>query len=296
MRCPCKLNRSGWPGWLTRRLPAMDDPRPLAGGGPAKDRAAFTRMVSAIKIGPTWKTSAEGRHRAADLAALAALHLPRPTVLEVGAADGVTSLELMELMDQRKVDFASYMVTDRLPRALAARRGNKLFFHGPEGELLLAATPRWVVYADLEGGCPLSRWWGGRVLAAAPGLEDARPVELWQPELAARAGQDQRVELLAHDVFTPWPGPAADLVKAANLLNPEYFSQAQLRRALGHLGRALNQDGLLLVADNEPGRPERLRYSLLRRDGERLKPVAQEGGGARSGGLARELRLGGAGS
>lgn len=293
MRWPCKLNRSGWPAWLGRLLPSMDDPRPLAAAQPPGQRTAFTRLVSAIKVGPTWKTSAPGRHREADQAALAALATSRPTVLDMGAADGVTSLELMELMG---MDFAQFFVTDHLPEVLAVGSGDIIYFYSPDGKLLLAATPRWVAYTGWEGANLLSRWLAGRVLAAAPGPGRARLVSLLQPELRDLASRDSRVVLQLHDVFAPWPGPRADLVKAANLLNPDYFSQAQLSLALRHLGRALQPGGLLLLADNETGPEGRLYYSLLRRVGNALEVVDERHGGARAGHLARQMRLGGEGS
>jgi SAM-dependent methyltransferase len=271
----------------------MDDPRPLAGDEPPKQRAAFTRLASAIKVGPTWKTSAPGRHRAADRAAVAALESPRPVVLDVGAADGVTSLELMERMG---MDFAQFFVTDRTLELLAARRGKMVFFYSSQGELLLAASPRLVAYADLAAADPLSRHLAGRMLRAAPRAGLARRVWLVQPELRELARRDSRVALRAHDIFSPWPGPGIDLIKAANLLNPDYFSPAQLRRALGHLGRALNPGGLLLLADNEPGPAGRLCFSLFRRGGDGLEMVEEQHGGARAAGLARQVRLGGEGA
>ncbi|RJX31649.1 MAG: hypothetical protein C4525_11690 [Desulfarculus sp.] len=286
MRLPVKLKQGAWPAWLCRLLPSGPDPTPLAGPEPPAGRAEFARLVSALKVGATWKTTAPGRHRDADQAALGLLAAAEPTVLDVGAADGVTSLELME---QMQGCFARYYVTDAFLEVGFAQQGRRGYFLGPGGEVLLGVGPRLLAYGEMAGAGPLSRWLAGRLLSGpAPGVQ-ARRLRLVQPELERAARQDHRIVIQAYDVFRPWPGPPLDLIKAANLLNPEYFGREQLALALGHLWRSLRPQGLLLLVDNVGPAPEDMCFSVLGKGQRRWAVRAQAHGGARAAGLAAEL-------
>ncbi|MEW5914179.1 MAG: hypothetical protein AB1814_16610 [Thermodesulfobacteriota bacterium] len=286
MRLPLKLRQDAWPAWLCRLLPSGPDPTPLADPQPPSGRAEFARLVSALKLGATWKTTAPGRHQAADQAALALLSAEAPAVLDVGAADGVTSLELMERLGGR---FARYYVTDAFLEVGLVQQGRRTYFLGPRGEALLAAGPRLLAYGDRAGADPLSRWLAGRLLAGLPAGAPARALRLVQPELERAAAQDPRIVVQVYDVFQPWPGPPLDLIKAANLLNPEYFRHEQLALALGQLWRSLRPQGLLLLVDNLGPGPEGLCYSVLGRGQGRWVVRAQAGGGARAAGLAAQM-------
>ncbi len=205
MRTPVKLNKAGWPAWALAFLPKMDDPRQLARGAVA-DPEAFSRMVSTIKVGSTWRTTQARRHGRSDLEVRRLLAGSRPYILDVGASDGTTSLDLIQKL---KDGFARYYVTDKVleVRVLAARPA--VFFYDPQGAPLMAATPRLVAYADCSDADPLSRRLARGLIAQAPPLAagGARPVSLVQEELSDLCRRDPRVRLLAYDILEPWSGP-----------------------------------------------------------------------------------------
>lgn len=74
------------------------------------------------------------------------------------------------------------------------------------------------------------------------------------------------------------PGPF-DIIRAANLLNGDYFGQAQLLRMVESLRARLAEGGCLLVARNLPGET-RTRATLFRHHGGRLVGEAEINGGS----------------
>lgn len=105
MRFPVKLNRAFWSKTLTQILPSAADPRVLCLG--KVDEETFTNAVSAFKFGTTFKSTQKARFPLTILE-LASLSYPqRPIVVDVGASDGITSLDLMQA-----IPFEKYYVTD----------------------------------------------------------------------------------------------------------------------------------------------------------------------------------------
>ncbi|MGE4297868.1 MAG: hypothetical protein AB7E47_07555 [Desulfovibrionaceae bacterium] len=266
MRLPVKLNAARWPAWCGRVIARFPDPRPLCDPvlAAGMDRAAFSAAVSAFKLGTTCKTTAPGRHARTDAAIVDMLAGTRPApeagtgpviaagtrpvILDVGASDGSTSLDLMDALGGH---FSAYWVTD-LHVALRWRdAGGTRYFYDREDRCQCAVDDRFLYYADYADGIwPLGDM-ARRVLDRAPQVGDHAPAaSVVQPELVRRAATDERVRVAEHDVFTPWTGPRADCIKAANVLNRDYFPDAMIVAALGHLLAALAPGGVLCVIDN----------------------------------------------
>jgi hypothetical protein len=278
MKVPVRLNRAGW-GPLPRRI-CFPDPALLLRADAIQTAEAFSELVSLVLVHGTYKTTRPGRHPQSDRLLLEALRGARPVVLDVGASDGSTSLDLLAALAG---EFRAYYVTDKAPgiRAFATPRGT--FFYGAQGECILVATARFVLYPTAAG----PGWRGAlrRLHGAIPPFDPAyQEVPLIQPRLREIAGRDPRVVIRAYDVFEPWDGPPVTAVKAANLLNRSYFSDVLIRQALGNLWRALEPDGLLLVIDNRALE----QASLFRRAQQGFVPA----GNVRGGTDIRDLVLG----
>ncbi|WP_434043189.1 MULTISPECIES: hypothetical protein [Sorangium] len=249
MRIPLRLNRAGWPSLGLPRRICFPDPRDLLRPEQIAAPEVFSERVSILLLSGTRKTTRPGRHRQSDALLVKALGQQRPVVLDVGASDGSTALDLLTTLGDA---FASYFVTDR---ALSLRvrtddRG-RAFFYDADGACVLAATPRLLFYPAAEGLRWLPRWASPWLQGGIPPYDPAYPeVSLVQPRLQELARRDARVVLRTHDIFQPWDGPAPTVIKAANLLNRAYFSDDQLRQAMRNFWSALAPDGLLLVIDN----------------------------------------------
>ena len=215
------------------------------------DPELFSRMVSTIKVGPAWRTTQARRHGQADERIRTLLAGSKPVILDVGASDGATSLDLIRRLGK---GFSHYYVTDKDLEVRTLVHRDCLYFFGPGGEALMVATPRFVAYADRDESDPISRTMVSRLLNRLPKGEKPRliSVSLLQPELMELIRRDERVEVKNFDILAPWQGPKVDFVKAANVLNPGYFTTEQLKMAVTHLYGALVPSGRLLIVDNDP--------------------------------------------
>lgn len=245
MRVPVKLNRAFWPRALARVLPSAADPRVLREH--RLTPAEFTDAVSTFKFATTCKTTQKARFPRT-LEHLARLEFMRlPTILDVGASDGSTSVDVMDA-----VPFNRYFVTDKHLEVTVSRRGRTAYFHAPDGKCVLIATPAWIVYDDTAGAWHPFGGIARRAFAAAPARSaGAEVVSLVNPAVKSRRQSDVRVE--QYDIFEPWRGDKADLVVAANILNRVYFTEENLARAIRNLVDALCEDGRLAVIQNSGG-------------------------------------------
>ncbi len=293
MRMPIKLSRGQWPGWVTALLPSREDPADLVlpdrcrrPGETVAARAWFSRRVSGLVDGGVWRSTAPGRHARTHALIARLPAADRRTILEVGASDGVTSLELIYALDGR---FDRLWVTDRTLCVRHARRGDRVYFYDEDGRCLLVSTGRFLAYAS-AGGWPPFGGWARRIVAFAPeaSAADLAELDLVQPDLRALAAQDARILIRAYDATRPWDGGAVDLIKVANLFNRAYFAPDVIGRMLATLADALPEGARLVVIDNRGGRES---ASVLRRTARGFALDERVGDGAEVTALAVGLDL-----
>ena len=244
MRAPLKLNRAFWPRALTALLPSAADPRVLS--DTRITEREFTDAVSTLRFGKTYKTTRKSRFPRT-IGYLSSLRFETaPIILDVGASDGIASLDVMTA-----VRHARYYVTDAHVSVFACARGETRYFYSANGECILVSDPAWIVYPDVEGAIPpfgaIARRFFRRVLSLGPAAES---IPLINPRLRTMPRGVLRIE--QYDVLDPWPHEKADIVIAANILNRGYFSSASLSRALDNLVAALADGGRLALIENRP--------------------------------------------
>ncbi len=251
MRFPIKPHDGFWPGQIRHLLGAhfRKDPRLLLRAGHLSDED-FSKAVSNFHLGGTFKTTRPGRHALSN--EMIRKHgLPEDAViLDLGASDGITSLELMQTLNFR---FKKYYVTDRFPTINSLCTGKRCFFFDPEGRCTLMADALFVYYPQLS---PLTRFLFGRSISRAENIARKSP-ELLQSTmlthprlLQEKNNRPQQIVLQSHDILKSWQGEQPFLIKAANVLNPGYFSKKQIRQALQHILHALPEKGLFLLVEN----------------------------------------------
>ena len=267
MRVPIKLSDAFWPRALARVVgPHLrTDPRILlTEGGPSPQ--ARTQAISAFKFGTTFKTTAHDRHREADELLIADGVDRDAVILDVGASDGITSLNLIDRLGE---GFGGFFVTDYNLSVTALRRGHRMYFFDHRGTCVLVADPLFVYYP--EDHPLLKKAMAPLVRLVAGHHEEGRKIQLIHPALAARASSDPRIRIRAYDVLEPWTDVKPTIIKVANVLNPAYFSSAVIRRALTNLYRALPPGGRLLLIENRAA----IQGGLFRRGPRGFEPVAQ---------------------
>lgn len=244
MRFPIKLNRSYWPKLLTQILPSVLDLRSLC--SPKTDGVTFTSIVSELKFGKTFKTTQKKRFplTAQELAGLE--FQTQPVILDVGASDGSTSIDVM-----KAVPFEKYYLTDLNIEVFYNISGGTTYFYNERGDNIMMVTDKWVVYFDADGVIfPFDKILQLINKHIPKSMHDKERIFLIHPELQAL--NDGRVTILKHNMFETWPHEKVDLVIAANVLNLSYFSTSEILNALKNLVSSLKENGRIVIIDNRP--------------------------------------------
>ena len=232
------------------------------------DPAAFRAAMSAVHVGGTYKITGSARHTDADDLLLRHVALAGATVVDIGASDGSTSLDLLG----RLPEVAAYVIADLYLRLEYQVVGRHTLFYEPSGACVLVVGRGLLAWPAMS---PFARSLYAPVLSRARRSgAPRREVLLLNPDVREVMRRDPRLSTQVHDVFQPWPGPRPDVVKVANLLRRLYFDDETIGRALVRLHEALPDGGHLLVLDNPRIPGIALRAGLYRRTGDGFATVA----------------------
>ena len=190
-------------------------------------------------------------------------------IVDLGASDGVTSLELIEELGGK---FSRFYVTDRRLHLRYERHEGSVRFLEPDGECVCAAGKWIVVYPPaVERGAldRLARWLAISRYRGRP--FESGEISLLQPELIQMSLKDPRIVLVEHDVFEAWPRSPVDVVRIGNVLNRVYFPDAKIARALEQLFLMLDREGFLVVSENRVDDVEQA--TVFQKCGDGFRPI-----------------------
>lgn len=247
----------------------------------------------------TFKTTGNGRLVPVDKWLMSHLPTSDLRLLDVAVSSGITTVDLMDAL-QTTGHRATVTACDlcingyiRTPspgfELLFDSRGHVLQLctpfgvrgrpHNPQGSLARTALASVIRAVEWKSGMQVS----------GPRASD-RPVQLVSQRLKAR----KDVEIVEHDLFQVRPAWAGqfDVIRAANILNQDYFDDAQLSHLVRVLGGYLRTNGLLLVArTNDAGETV---ASLVRlTDSGQFELVDRYGAGSGIESLVLAARVGG---
>ena len=270
MRWPVRPIRGRWPSVLQRRLSRFFWIDPCVVCADDTPPEVFRTAMSCFWLGGTFKITGAGRHPNADELLIRHLDLTGADIVEIGASDGSTSLDLIAKLPA----FASYIVADLYLELVTVHALGHTFFLDQDGQCVL------VVGRRLIGWPTMSKMVGVLYAPAIAAMRRIRtgagtPVLLLNPKLRELMAHDGRVTHRVHDVFEPWAGAPPDLIKVANLLRRLYFDDAMISRALQILHGDLPEGGHLLIVDNARIKGIGPRAGLYRRTDGRFATVAE---------------------
>jgi hypothetical protein len=216
----------------------------------------FSTVLHDIRIGGAWKRTNSGRLRQTE--DMVSKYLPphgneRLGILDLGASDGVTTVELVRAIRRVRGDAVSAYLTDLNLWLHRYRVGGLVEYRAADGEPILArighiglrlARQRREREAerDLLARCYLGLRWLRRAMRL-----DAR-ISLVSPLVAGEPGVTVE-ELNCLERRGDLVGKFA-AVRASNILNLGYFSSAQIAEAVGHMHAYLREEGCLVVSKN----------------------------------------------
>ena len=242
MIMPIKLNRSYWPTIITDHLPlSQDDPRVLLDA--EVDGDSFSRAVSVFKFGTLFKSTKRLRFPILVEVLKSLEYRSPPTVLDIGASDGITSLHIIKSLDCRK-----YYITDLNIEVLYSTRNGKVYFFDTDNNCILIVTKLFVIYTEFKDAIfPFNRIAELFYSKSFDARSDLKRIELINPEVKTTEGN---IAIERYDMFERWTHDRVDLVIAANILNRRCFSEKQILQALSNMVYALNSQGRLAVLDS----------------------------------------------
>lgn len=244
--------------------------------------------MTALKVGDTIKITGANRHPDADslvVDLLATGHISDATIVDIGASDGSTSLDLIA----RITTFKAYVIADLFLTLEVVQVGRRTLFFQTDGTCILVvgnSTISWPTESPV-----LARWFRGLSTRAWQQKVRHRTLLLLNPAVQRLIAADPRVSYRVHDVFETWTGPPPDVIKVANLLRRLYFDDAKILVALRALLSSLPEGGHLLIVDNPRLRNTPPRGGLYRREGDRFRPLAQTEGTPEIDDLIRTVSL-----
>ncbi|HUX70324.1 MAG TPA: hypothetical protein VMV41_07430, partial [Cellulomonadaceae bacterium] len=242
------------------------DPKVILDGDVTAE--AFRRAMSAFSVGGTIKITGSNRHPAADALLLDHVDVSRATIVDIGASDGSTSVDLTG----RLPSFAAYVIADLYLYITATRIGRTVLFFDHAGACVLVASRHLVAWPSISRGVRLLC--SPLIALSARHPDCGQDVLLLNPSAQKLIAEDELVTFAVHDVFQTWDDPTPDAIKVANLLRRLYFSDAEILRALRALLTSLPEGGHLLLVDNARARVP-ARAGLYRRSIGRVASVAE---------------------
>ena len=277
MHAPVRPVRGRWPALLEstplRRFLRLD---PLTILDDEADPASFREAMSSIYVGGTIKITGADRHPETDQLLIDTVDLSEAAIVDIGASDGSTSLDLIE----RLPAFSSYTIADLYLRLRAVTVGGRTLLFTDDDTCVLVVGPRAMAWPAESAA--VARLYARLVRTAAAQLPSSREVLLLNPAVRRLMSTDPRVSHRVHDVFDVWPdddptSSRPDVIKVANLLRRLYFDDANLLRALHALRDSLPEGGSLMLVDNPRLEDPSPRAGIWRREGDVFVEAARIG-------------------
>lgn len=269
MRFPIRPLTGRWPREFERRFARFCWPHPQVIMDPDATSEEFTRAMSAIHVGGTIKITGGNRHPIADQMLIDNVDLSGATIVDVGASDGSTSVDLIGKLPC----FKQYVIADLYFHLTAVHSGRRCLFYDSNGSLILVAGPRALAWPSTSRLVRLL--YRGFQIRARASSAIGTPVLLLNPATRAAIDADPRVSYQEHDVFTPWPGPPPTVIKVANLLRRLYFTDEMITSGLRAIGESLDEQGYFLLVDNVRRKGVPPRAGLYQRLAGRFRVVSE---------------------
>lgn len=227
----------------------------------------FTNIISLFKINTTFKTTANHRHSVSN-DYLVELIGNDEIILDIGASDGITSLNLIEKLNFR---FKSYYVTDLNLNIKYARSKNKLFLFDKNDKLFMMCTKSLICYPN---NSKIIDIWANYNWNKYKKKVKKETITLIQPELKNQ--EHKHIFVKEHDAFEAWEYDKPTVIKVANVFNRSYFEDHKIVTGIRAVKKTLQDNGILVVIDN---RGEKEKSSFFRKNHDRFELIHSTNGG-----------------
>ncbi|HEY4942140.1 MAG TPA: hypothetical protein VII56_12000 [Rhizomicrobium sp.] len=208
----------------------------------------------------------------------------RLRVHDAAVSDARTSCDFFDRLSS-KFSALSYRATDFSNAIRIVRLGGVALTFSADGELLEAMVPPFVhgiKRPESFRKFPLNRLHQlltVPIYCKAAGLRhrNVEAVQLWCRRALKIAQSDPRFSLGTHDLLQPFAADERhDVIRAMNILQPGYFSPAQIRRIAENIIDGLRAGGLFVLGRNEDANTPVL-GAVYVLDGDRFREIYRSG-------------------
>ena len=236
-----KLNKQYW----DKKIPNLQYGTPNPLNAFSTDKEKFSDAMTTFNFAGVYKTTQSGRHAETQLY-LKKHFINSPsatTILDIGASDGSTSLDFINLIYSY---LKKYYVTDyNIKCTYFSHKGYTYFFNNAQ-TCFLVASKKFVFY-------PANKKLFNFLFKKKLDKLKAFPKEellLINHDLKVKKQENQIINILEYNVFEPWSKEKVDIAVVGNLLNRAYFTDTQIKTALKNCYDALTENGILTVIRN----------------------------------------------
>ncbi len=252
---------------------------------PRSDR--FSLILHDLRMGGAWKRTNRGRLRQTEEMLCDYIHAePHQglTLLDIGASDGITTVEAVRALRRTFGDQVQAIVADRNLWLLRYRRGPVVEYRAADGEPIMARLGRiGIRLARPRQGAPSDDNPLARLYLRCAGFRSAMRHEAQIPLVHPAARREPGVAVMELDclVSKECLKDRIAAIRASNVLNLGYFGLPQIRLTVGHLHGYLRDGGCLVVSRNhDQPDGERENGSVWLKDGARFRWVRDFGAGS----------------
>jgi hypothetical protein len=203
----------------------------------------YSKALSTIKIGDTFKSTTNNRHFNSDNLLIPYIN-ESSIILDIGASSGITSLDLIQKVNWK---FSKYFITDLNLELYYKLNDNCTYFFDLNKKCILMVFDSFVIYP--QESIFINKFFGNKISNALK-KGDLKRLKLIDPKVKKLIGNNDKIEILEHNIFKPWLATKPNIIKAANLLNLTYFTKGQIIDALNNIFNTLPENGYLLIVEN----------------------------------------------
>lgn len=277
MKSTIKFNQTIIPGIFRKFLPCAADLRDLLKSKNFSRKDFSSYMLSVYNGKKIFKSTSPLRHKLSNEIFLQTVqNIDSAVIIDVGASDGSTSLDLIEIL---KDNFSKYYVTDiSFYLNVINKKGNTYFYDPSSKNCLIIVNNYFIIFKDEKSTLNPIKIIANYLISKAPTFDPKVNIKcnLCQPDLLRLFTKDSRIIMKEWDIFNRWDGEKADFIKAANILNKSFFLDEQLIEATKNIKGALKEGGKLLIVENR----EIEKWSLFEYNDSKLEHLISENGGS----------------
>ncbi len=236
-----RLNREYWHKKIPFFKYFIEDPLNVFSDDPLE----FSKAMSSFKFFGVYKSTKFDRHNKTHkflIQYMTNLHDP-PIILDIGASDGTTSLQLIEKTNS---NFKKYYVTDYNIKCEYIDKGNFTYFFDQNENCFLITSMKYSFFPENK---MLFNLLSRNKLSRIKG-KPKHELLLCNQNLKLKAEANEKIKIMFYNIFEPWEMEQPDIIIIGNLLNPIYFTSEEIFKGLFNCFNAMHKNSVLAIIRN----------------------------------------------